>query len=182
MFGVTVRILDRTMTEALWDRSSSEYRDFSQQLLREVKPRAGTVSSPSGSERRVHTSLLSASPSPFMGDLLLIWGQTTFEVHAFDSNGLHHSILHGFSVQRPSRASGGPGFPLWSSLTEKALASDQASAPPCGYWGHQHAARESQAGGQYSLSSDDKLEKKELDQLSRTMKGLRFYPSCKLIS
>nr|KAF6478756.1 uromodulin like 1 [Molossus molossus] len=37
VFGVTVRILDRTMTEALQNRSSPEYRDFSRQLLHEVE-------------------------------------------------------------------------------------------------------------------------------------------------
>ncbi|ELK37252.1 Uromodulin-like 1 [Myotis davidii] len=37
VFGVTVRILNRTLTEPLLDRGSPEYRDFSRQLLQEVE-------------------------------------------------------------------------------------------------------------------------------------------------
>lgn len=44
MFQVTVRILNRTLTETLLNRESPEHREFSQQLLHEVKPSAGTMS------------------------------------------------------------------------------------------------------------------------------------------
>ncbi|XP_036207276.1 uromodulin-like 1 [Myotis myotis] len=37
VFGVTVRILNRTVTEPLLDRGSPEFRDFSRQLLQEVE-------------------------------------------------------------------------------------------------------------------------------------------------
>ncbi|EPQ19894.1 Uromodulin-like 1, partial [Myotis brandtii] len=37
VFGVTVRILNRTVTEPLLDHGSPEYRDFSRQLLQEVE-------------------------------------------------------------------------------------------------------------------------------------------------
>ncbi|XP_045441219.1 uromodulin-like 1 [Pipistrellus kuhlii] len=37
VFGITVRILDRNMTEPLLDRGSPEHRDFSRQLLQEVE-------------------------------------------------------------------------------------------------------------------------------------------------
>lgn len=41
VFQVTLRILNRTLTETLLDRESREHREFSRQLLREVRPRAG---------------------------------------------------------------------------------------------------------------------------------------------
>lgn len=46
VFEVTVRILNRTVTETLLNPDSPEYRDFCRQLLHEVKPRAGTGTFP----------------------------------------------------------------------------------------------------------------------------------------
>lgn len=46
VFGVTVRILNRTVTQPLLDPGSPEYRDFARQLLQEVRPRRGVVSCP----------------------------------------------------------------------------------------------------------------------------------------
>ena len=41
MFEVTVRILNRSVTEGLLDCGSPEFQDFSQQLMHEVKPGRG---------------------------------------------------------------------------------------------------------------------------------------------
>lgn len=46
VFGVTVRILNRTLSASLLTRGSPEYQDFARQLLHEVKPGAGAVPPP----------------------------------------------------------------------------------------------------------------------------------------
>lgn len=44
VFQVTVRILNRTLTETLLNRESPEHQEFSRQVLHEVKPSVGTMS------------------------------------------------------------------------------------------------------------------------------------------
>lgn len=60
VFEVTVRILNRNVTEGLLDRGSLEFQNFSQQLLHEVKPGRGAFREPEPETRPV---------PPFMRDL-----------------------------------------------------------------------------------------------------------------
>lgn len=57
VFQVTVRILNRTLTESLLNRESPEHQEFSRQVLHEVKPSAGTMSFGSEGLTRARQSL-----------------------------------------------------------------------------------------------------------------------------
>lgn len=185
VFEVTVRVLNHSVAETPPSPGSPEYQRFSRRLLREVKlsahaglsshEPAGPRSAGSGTHPRGHTAEPTAHGHrstlfPFTGGLQTR-GQTVS-----DPGGRPHRMAWLGSLSPSAGGTGDLSFRSGAASAGKRSPVTAASAPLCGQrrtlarsWGEPH------------WWQTDELEEKQFAPPSRTVEGLRFYPSRELI-
>lgn len=155
IFRVTVRVLNRTATDELRSRSGPEYRDFSRQLLSEVKPerrRGAPWGRPSETPARSSSGAPSRCLRRRSPDPALIPGAlpATGTGSGFGAAAVGAMLWFTWALAGVCLPSGGPGCRSVSRGWRHSPGT-AASVPPCASPGT--AARRPGAPGQWPMPS-----------------------------